>query len=92
MKILITGGFGFIGSSFIKYLLDKSPEVQVFVIDNFSKGKLSFLKNAEKNICWEKGDITNEIFVNSIFKKFKPDIVLHLAAKHYIPECEKKSK
>ena len=70
MKILITGGFGFIGSNFTKYLLQKSSEIQICIIDNFSKGKLSFLEDAVENIYWKEGDITNEIFVNSIFKKF----------------------
>lgn len=88
-KILIIGGAGFIGS----HLVDKclQEKLSVWVYDNFSKGKKSFLKNLENNFII-KGDILNGQKLLVSIKKIKPDIVYHLAAIHHIPTCEKYPK
>jgi UDP-glucuronate decarboxylase len=81
-KILITGGSGFIGSYLLESFLEKN---QVCVIDNEYRGsnisltKKKFPKKFPKNVNFQNIDITNESELLQIFKKFKPEIVFHLA-------------
>src|SRR3989338_3383174 len=73
MKVLITGGAGFIGSHIADFLLRKQEEV--VILDNLSTGKL---ENIQKGSRFYNADITSKI--NGIFKKEKPDVVIHSAA------------
>ena len=82
-RILITGGFGMIGRRLSKQI--KNSKNSLMVIDNFS----SKLKPV-KGVNFSKTNILNEKALLKIFKKFKPNIVVHLAAIHHIPTCEKK--
>jgi CDP-paratose 2-epimerase len=79
--ILITGGCGFIGSNASNYYSKKGYKVIVY--DNLSrvgsKENLRWLKQ-DKNIIIIKGDIRNNNKLESTFRKYKPDLVLHLAA------------
>jgi CDP-paratose 2-epimerase len=79
--ILITGGCGFIGTNAADYYFKKGFKVVVF--DNLSrvgsKENLKYLKT-KKGIIFVKGDIRNSKQLESTFKKYKPDYVLHLAA------------
>jgi UDP-glucose 4-epimerase len=75
MKILITGGAGFIGSNIADALLDKGHDVIVF--DNLSSGKK---ENVDKKAKFYKADIYYKKEVDEIFKKEKPQIVIHHAA------------
>lgn len=83
MKILVTGGAGFIGINFLKYMLNKYPNYNFVCIDNLSveesKNNLKFLKNNNR-IKFIKEDITNEERINKIFKFEKFDIVVNFAA------------
>jgi UDP-glucose 4-epimerase len=73
MKILVTGGAGFIGSNLVDKLIEKG--YKVFVIDNLSSGKK---ENLNKKAIFYKVDICN---LNKIFPLFKDiDYVFHLAA------------
>ncbi|WP_299821857.1 NAD(P)-dependent oxidoreductase [uncultured Pontibacter sp.] len=85
MKILITGGAGFIGSAIIKGLQQQNNEI--FVIDNLSFGKRSFVNIPDTHFYEE--DILNRQEISLIFKTVQPDIVIHLAAIHFIPYCNK---
>ena len=78
MKILITGGAGFIGANFIRYINDISNEnLNIVVIDNESVGKKSDInKKIDKFL---KLDISNKNTFKTIDKNF--DAVIHLAAK-----------
>ncbi|MDC3053352.1 NAD-dependent epimerase/dehydratase family protein [Candidatus Pelagibacter sp.] len=73
-NILITGGYGFIGSNLI-YSLLSYKEFKIFVIDNFSKNKITKINQKVK---FFKNDILNINQINSLKKKI--DIVIHLAA------------
>lgn len=74
MKVLVTGGAGFIGSHIVEQLLEEG--YQVVVVDNFSTGKKSFLP---RNIPIYKMDIQSTE-LQQIFKEEKPEIVIHTAA------------
>jgi CDP-paratose 2-epimerase len=79
--ILITGGCGFIGSNASSSYSKKG--YQVIVYDNLSrigaKENLNWLKK-DKNITFIKGDIRNNKKLEKTFRKYKPNLVLHLAA------------
>ncbi len=79
--ILITGGCGFIGSNASNFYSKKG--YRVIVCDNLSrvgaKENLNWLKK-DKNIIFVKGDIRNNKQLEATFKKYKPNLVLHLAA------------
>lgn len=74
MKVLVTGGAGFIGSHIVDQLIEEGYEV--CIIDNMSHGKK---ENINKNAKFYKIDIRDKEIIN-IFKKEKPDYVIHEAA------------
>ncbi len=81
MTILVTGGAGYIGSHFVKYLNEKGNEIVVF--DNLSRGHK---ESIPKNVKLEIGDLINPIEINSTLKKYKFDAVVHFAAFAYVGE------
>ncbi len=76
MKIVITGGAGFIGSHLVKKLLDK--KYQIIVVDNFSTGRQSNIKEFKNKIKIVKADISRKGSWTKYFKNVKA--VFHLAA------------
>ena len=83
MKILVTGGAGFIGSHVIRRLVNKYPEYSIYNLDALTyAGNLENLKDieAKENYTFLQGDITNEKYINSIFNTYKFNAVIHLAA------------
>lgn len=80
MKVLITGGAGFIGSHLAEYLCSKKDISKIIILDNLEDGSLKNLKNCINNIKikFYKKDITNFKEINNNFKKV--NIVIHLAA------------
>ena len=84
-KILITGGAGFIGKELTKSLLKYN--YKLFILDNLLF-KQDFIKS--RRIKNYKINITKKIKLINLIKKIKPNIVVHLAAVHSIPVCEKK--
>lgn len=86
-KILVTGGAGFIGSNFIRYILRKYKNDKIVNYDNLTyAGNLENLKDIEKNPRYKfvKGDICDERLVEKIFKKEKPDFVVNFAAQSHV--------
>ncbi|MBI5219395.1 MAG: GDP-mannose 4,6-dehydratase [Bacteroidia bacterium] len=86
MKILITGGAGFIGSHLIDRLLSENHEV--ICIDNFDdfydiSEKKNNISNhfSFKNYTFHEGDITDKIFIKDIISSDTPEIIIHLAAR-----------
>jgi len=83
MKILVTGGAGFIGSEFVRQSIKN--DIDTIVIDKLTyAGDLQRLKEVEDKITFYKADITNKEFLDFIFKKEKPDIVIHFAAESHV--------
>lgn len=82
-KILITGGAGFIGSAILKKLQKEGHEV--FVIDNLSFGNREFIDIPDDHFF--KTDILDKEVVSKIISNTRPEIVIHLAAVHFIPYC-----
>lgn len=80
MKILITGGAGFIGSHLTDVLLSEGHTVVVF--DNLLRGRESNLENAKKNsnFSFVKGDILNKDELFKLFEENEFDVVFHMAA------------
>ena len=89
-SILITGGAGFIGSNFIKYLLqnsDFSSKLQIINVDNLTyAGNLNNLKEVEnhKNYHFIKGDINDKTLIYSIFTKYRIKKVINFAAESHV--------
>ena len=87
MKLLITGGAGFIGSNFIRYILNKYTDYQVINLDKLTYcGNPDNLNDVEKNPRYKfiKGDICDERLVNKIFQNEKPDFIVNFAATTHV--------
>ncbi|PIR13635.1 dTDP-glucose 4,6-dehydratase [Candidatus Falkowbacteria bacterium CG11_big_fil_rev_8_21_14_0_20_39_10] len=85
MKILITGGAGFIGSNFIHYWLKKYPDDKIVNLDALTyAGNLENLKSVEKNPNYKfiKGDICDIKIVDKIVKVV--DLIVHFAAESHV--------
>ena len=87
MNILITGGAGFIGSHVVRLFVEKYPSYNIFNLDSLTyAGNLENLKDVENksNYNFIKGDITDEVFINELFKKNRFDSIVHLAAESHV--------
>ncbi|HDR7135404.1 TPA: dTDP-glucose 4,6-dehydratase [Bacillus cereus] len=87
MKVLVTGGAGFIGSNFVRYMVKKYPEYNIVNLDSLTyAGNLENLKDIEElsNYKFVKGDIADRQFINQLFKEEKFDYVLNFAAESHV--------
>lgn len=86
-KILITGGAGFIGSNFVRYVHNKYPDYKIYNLDLLTyAGNLDNLKDisGSKRHFFIKGDICDPNLIGELFKKHKFDIVLNFAAESHV--------
>lgn len=87
MKIIVTGGAGFIGSNFIFYMLEKYPEYNIICIDKLTyAGNLSTLKSVINNPKFRfiKADICDRGTIDKVFEEVQPDIVVNFAAESHV--------
>lgn len=87
MKIIVTGGAGFIGSNFIFHMLEKYPEYKIICVDSLTyAGNLSTLDKVKDNHNFEfyQIDISNRKEVYDLFEKNSPDIVVNFAAESHV--------
>lgn len=87
MKILVTGGAGFIGGNFVYHMLANHPDYKIVCLDKLTyAGNLSTLESALKNpnFTFVKGDIADNDFVDALFEKEKFDIVVNFAAESHV--------
>ncbi|MAD50227.1 MAG: dTDP-glucose 4,6-dehydratase [Flavobacteriales bacterium] len=85
--ILITGGAGFIGSHVVRLFVNKYPETQIVNLDKLTyAGNLENLKDIEgkPNYTFEKGDIVDSNYINTLFAQYQFDGVIHLAAESHV--------
>src|SRR3990170_6531129 len=86
MKLLISGGCGFIGSNFLRYLLKKYPDYKIFNLDKLTyAGNLENLSEVEKNPNYKfiQGDIGNPQLVDQILTE-KIDRIINFAAESHV--------
>jgi dTDP-glucose 4,6-dehydratase len=86
-NILITGGAGFIGSHVVRQFVEEYKDYHVYNLDALTyAGNLENLKDVENtsNYSFLHGDITHEPYINDIFKTYKFDGVIHLAAESHV--------
>ena len=87
MKIIVTGGAGFIGGNFVHYMIKKYPDYQIICLDKLTyAGNLETLESVMDNphFTFVKGDIADREFVYGLFEKEKPDIIVNFAAESHV--------
>ncbi|MBQ8813219.1 MAG: dTDP-glucose 4,6-dehydratase [Lachnospiraceae bacterium] len=87
MKILVTGGAGFIGGNFVHYMVNKYPEDMIVNLDLLTyAGNLETLKPVEDkpNYKFVRGDIADRPFIMDLFEKEQFDVVINFAAESHV--------
>src|SRR3989344_4677908 len=87
MRLLVTGGAGFIGSNFILYMMEKYPDYRVVNLDKLTyAGNLENLKSVENNPNYRfvKGDIADGKLVNKLIKEEEIDTIVNFAAETHV--------
>lgn len=87
MKILVTGGAGFIGTNFIKYIMDRHKDDEVLCVDKLTyagnRGNLAEFENDSRfEFC--KADICDKDKIEKIFRGYVPDCVINFAAESHV--------
>ena len=87
MTYLVTGGAGFIGANFVKYMLNKYEEINIIILDKLTyAGNLGTIKEELSNsrVTFVKGDICNRELVENIFMNHDVDYVINFAAESHV--------
>lgn len=87
MKIIVTGGAGFIGGNFVHYMLKNHPEDEIICLDALTyAGNMETLAPVMDNPKFKfvKGDITDRKMVFELFETEKPDVIVNFAAESHV--------
>lgn len=87
MRVLVTGGAGFMGSNFTRYLLRRYSDVEVLVYDKLTyAGRLENLHDvmSDSRLRFVRGDIVDEENLAKTVKEFQPDVVVNFAAETHV--------
>ncbi len=86
-RVMVTGGAGFVGRELVR-LLRAQSDVDVLVADLLRYGTPDWLQGDLDGFGFRHVDIRDQAAVSAVVEDFAPDVVVHLAAIHYIPECD----
>ena len=86
LKILITGGAGFIGSAVIRHIIDNTQDLVINLDKLTYAGNLESLRTVDSNerYAFEQVDICDRVALDRVFADHKPDAVMHLAAESHV--------
>lgn len=87
MRFLITGGAGFMGSNFVRFILKNYSDVNVIVYDKLTyAGRIENLHDVwnDKRLKFIKEDICNETSLGNVVKKYEPDVIINFAAETHV--------
>nr|WP_090338668.1 NAD-dependent epimerase/dehydratase family protein [Mycolicibacterium malmesburyense]CRL66639.1 UDP-glucose-4-epimerase [Mycolicibacterium malmesburyense] len=85
MRVMVTGGAGFVGRELVRFLSDKAD---VLVADLLRYGTPEWLTRQGAGFGFERVDIRDAAATGALIESYRPDVIVHLAAIHYIPECD----
>ena len=85
MRVMVTGGAGFVGRELVQTLKGKA---EVVVADLLRYGTPSWLEGEPDGFAFRRVDIRDAAAIRSVIEEFCPEVIVHLAAIHYIPECD----
>ena len=88
MRLIVTGGAGFIGSNFIRYWLEQYPDDIIINLDLLTyAGNLANLEDVardhQERYVFVQGDVTDALCVNDILNQHRPDAIVHFAAESH---------
>lgn len=87
MKIIVTGGAGFIGGNFVHYMLKKYSDYQIICLDKLTyAGNMETLEHVidNPNFKFFKADIADRVVICEIFAEEKPNIIINFAAESHV--------
>ena len=86
MRILVTGGCGFVGTALVDHLLDAGATV--VILDDLSRGRLRPADKIRDRLTFISGDIRDHSLLQQVCEQHEVEGVAHLAAMHFIPDCD----